>query len=281
MMKIIKKLIVLPIMSLLLLLGFQSFSNFSMASTSTDGFIIKASKIEGKLGVPLIVAGETASKKGVPMIELAMDDMTVEGMVITKVSHTPNGTLTTKIKANGTAKLKKMKIRITNMQFGELYIPKLGYIGMKDAKLLAYKQTADQADLPNFSFSFENGGGEQLADKNQEELQQLLIDLDKATKGEEEEDKDTDKDQDKDPEKDAEKDKATDEKKPDEETEDPAKQPEPPANENPETTPQPETPPAESDPGETTPEPEKPDKPAEPQPTPETSDTPAAPNSNP
>lgn len=279
MMKIIKKLIVLPIMSLLLLLGFQSNSNFSMASTSTDGFIIKASKIEGKLGVPLIVAGETASKKGVPMIELAMDDMTVEGMVITKVSHTPNGTLTTKIKANGTAKLKKMKIRITNMQFGELYIPKLGYIGMKDAKLLAYKQTADQADLPNFSFSFENGGGEQLADKNQEELQQLLTDLDKATKGEEEEDKD--KDQDKDPEKDAEKDKAADEKKPDEETEDPAKQPEPPATENPETTPQPETPPAESDPGETTPEPEKPDKPAEPEPEPEKPDTPAAPNSNP
>lgn len=179
---------ILAILSTLLLFSFPSSSQYTLASANTtEGFIIEADEITGTLGIPLIVLGETASKKGVPMIDLAMDNVEVKGLVIKKVTQTPNGPLTTVIKSNGTAKLKKMRVQITNLETGGIFIPKFGYLGLKKVKLLAYKQTADIADLPSFSFSFESGVGSQMEDKNEEELKELIKNLDEGTKEDEKE----------------------------------------------------------------------------------------------
>ena len=181
------KIMILAILSTLVLCSFPSSSQQSLASTnSADGFIIEAEEITGTLGVPLIVSGDTSSRKGVPMIDLAMDHVEVKGLVIKKVTQTPNGPLTTVIKSNGTAKLNKMRVRITNLEFGGIFIPKLGYLGMKKVKLLAHRQTADFADLPSFSFSFDSKVGSQPDSKNEEELKELIKDLQQATTGEEE-----------------------------------------------------------------------------------------------
>ena len=162
--------------------SFPTSPQHSLASTSsTDGFIIEA---DGTLGIPLIVLGETASRKAVPMIDLAMDNVEVKGLVIKKVTQTPNGPLTTVIKSNGTAKLKKMRVQISNLELGGTFIPKLGYLGMKKVKLLAYKQTADIADLPNFSFSFDSGVGGQMEEKSEEELKDIIKNLQEGTKDE-------------------------------------------------------------------------------------------------
>ena len=182
------KLMILAILSILLLFSFPSSSQYTLASANTtEGFIIEADEITGTLGIPLIVLGETASKKGVPMIDLAMDNVEVKGLVIKKVTQTPNGPMTTVIKSNGAAKLKKMRVQITNMETGGIFIPKFGYLGLKKVKLLAYKQTADIADLPNFSFSLESGVGSQMEDKNEEELKELIKSLDEGTKEDEKE----------------------------------------------------------------------------------------------
>ena len=181
------KLTILAILSTLILCSFPSSSQHSLASTnSTDGFIIEAEEIIGTLGIPLIVFGETASRKGVPMIDLAMDNVEVKGLVIKKVTQTPNGPITTVIKSNGTAKLDKMRVQITNLEFGGITLPKLGYLGLKKVKLLAHKQTADIADLSSFSFSFESGDGVQVEGKSEEELKNLIKNLQEGTKGEEE-----------------------------------------------------------------------------------------------
>lgn len=178
---------ILAIVSTLILCGFPSSSQQSLASTnSSDGFIIEAEEITGTLGVPLIVFGDTSNRKGVPMIDLAMDNVVVKGLVIKKITQTPNGPMTTVIKSNGTAKLNKMRVRITNLEFGGIFIPKLGYLGMKKVKLLAHKQTADFADLPNFSFSFDSGVGNQPEPKSEEELKELINNLQQATTSEEE-----------------------------------------------------------------------------------------------
>ncbi len=185
--KQIGKITILVLFSLLIVCSFPSSSHQSLASTkSTDGFVIEAEEITGTLGVPLITLGKTASRKAVPMIDLAMDNVEVKGLVIKKVTQTPNGPLTTVIKSNGTAKLKKMRVQITNLELGGIFIPKLGYLGMKKVKLLAYKQTADVADLPNFSFSFDSGVGSQMEDKSEEELKDIIKNLQEGTKDEDE-----------------------------------------------------------------------------------------------
>ncbi len=61
---------------------------------------------------------------------------------------------------------------------------------MKKVKLLTYKQTADIADLPNFSFSFDSGVGGQMEEKSEEELKDIIKNLQEGTNESDEQDKD-------------------------------------------------------------------------------------------
>ena len=235
-----KKLILATIVGIFTTYLFTSSSPAIKASSSgTDGFIIEAQEITGTLGVPLIVFGETATRKAVPMIDLAMDNLEIKGLVIKKVTQTPNGPVTTVIKSGGLTKLKKMRVRITNIELGGLFIPKLGYLGMKDVKLLAYKQTADIADLPNFSVHYESGNANQMKDQNEEGLNQIIKSLQNGGKEKEEE---TPSDEDKKTEEDIEEETATEPALPEENPEkDPADQEEPADDTEKETPDEPET----------------------------------------
>lgn len=198
------------------------------------------------------------------MIDLAMDNVEVKGLVIKKVTQTANGPITTVIKSNGTAKLKNMRVQITNLELGGIFIPKLGYLGMKKVKLLAYKQTADIADLPSFSFSFDTSSGSQMEDKTEDGLQEIIESLQKATAGEEEvNDESEDQAKEEESDKPSEETPVTEPEQP--ETETPATEPEPSVptptkpeeeDENPDGDQgEPDSPPVEDDPGETDPEP--------------------------
>lgn len=237
-----KKLILATIVGIFTTYLFTSSSPAIKASSSgTDGFIIEAQEITGTLGVPLIVFGETATRKAVPMIDLAMDNLEIKGLVIKKVTQTPNGPVTTVIKSGGLTKLKKMRVRITNIELGGLFIPKLGYLGMKDVKLLAYKQTADIADLPNFSVHYESGNANQMKDQNEEGLNQIIKSLQNGGK-EKEEEEETPSDEDKKTEEDIEEETATEPALPEENPEkDPADQEEPADDTEKETPDEPET----------------------------------------
>ena len=236
-----KKLILATIVGIFTTYLFTSSSPAIKASSSgTDGFIIEAQEITGTLGVPLIVFGETATRKAVPMIDLAMDNLEIKGLVIKKVTQTPNGPVTTVIKSGGLTKLKKMRVRITNVELGGLFIPKLGYLGMKDVKLLAYKQTADIADLPNFSVHYESGNANQMKDQNEEGLNQIIKSLQNG--GKEKEEEETPSDEDKKTEEDIEEETATEPALPEENPEkDPADQEEPADDAEKETPDEPET----------------------------------------
>ena len=236
-----KKLILATIVGIFTTYLFTSSSPAIKASSSgTDGFIIEAQEITGTLGVPLIVFGETATRKAVPMIDLAMDNLEIKGLVIKKVTQTPNGPVTTVIKSGGLTKLKKMRVRITNIELGGLFIPKLGYLGMKDVKLLAYKQTADIADLPNFSVHYESGNANQMKDQNEEGLNQIIKSLQNG--GKEKEEEETPSDEDKKTEEDIEEETATEPALPEENPEkDPADQEEPADDTEKETPDEPET----------------------------------------
>lgn len=216
-----KKSVLAAIISIFTLYLFTASSPPILASSSgTDGFIIEAEEITGTLGVPLIVIGETATRKAVPMIDLAMDNLEIKDLVIKKVTQTPNGPVTTVIKSGGVTKLKKMRVRITNIELGGIFIPKLGYLGMKDVKLLAYKQTADYADLPSFSLNYETGNANQMKDEGEEGLKEIIKSLQNGGKKEEDEQEEADE----------EKDSTTDEEKqPDEQINTDKEKPEEPA----------------------------------------------------
>ena len=71
-----KKIVLATIIGIFTTYLFTSSSPAIKASSSgTDGFIIEAQEITGTLGLPLIVFGETATRKAVPMIDLAMDNL--------------------------------------------------------------------------------------------------------------------------------------------------------------------------------------------------------------
>ena len=220
-----KKRVLATIIGIFTIYLFASSSPPIKASSSgTDGFIIEAEEITGTLGVPLIVIGETATRKAVPMIDLAMDNLEIKGLVIKKVTQTPNGPVTTVIKSGGVTKLKKMRVRITNIELGGLFIPKLGYLGMKDVKLLAYKQTADIADLPAFSLHYEAGNANQMKDLDENGLKEIIKSLQNGNTEEEEEEKAEEEptaEEDKEAEKDTEKEKATEPENPQDNPENP------------------------------------------------------------
>jgi hypothetical protein len=119
------------------------------ASTSMDGFIIEADRVEGVLGLPGIIAGESSNQNNKIMLHLNFSKATIYGMKLTKVVNTVKGPLTIQFKSTGPVELQNMSVDVTKIQFGGIYLPnKLGEIGMRDVRLVAHKQTADKAFLP-------------------------------------------------------------------------------------------------------------------------------------
>lgn len=66
-----------------------------------DGFVIEADKVEGVMGIPGIINGETATQKNKLMLRLTFSKATIYGLTITKVLNTPNGPVTIQFKSTG------------------------------------------------------------------------------------------------------------------------------------------------------------------------------------
>ncbi|MED4493911.1 hypothetical protein [Heyndrickxia coagulans] len=164
--------------------NFCFFTNISVAeSPATDGFIIEADRVEGVMLPPEITAGDTAIKQNQVMLRLQYADVTIYGLKITKVLQTPEGPVTIHMNAPGPIQLKNMKDDATKVDFGSIYVPeKAGQIGMKNVRLVAHQQLADNADLPGLDLSMETGAAnidtsgsdEETLRKQADQLTQLL-----------------------------------------------------------------------------------------------------------
>lgn len=164
--------------------NFCFFTNISVAeSPVTDGFIIEADRVEGVMLPPGITAGNTATKQNQVMLRLQYADVTIYGLKITKVLQTPGGPVTIHMNAHGPIQLKNMRVDATKVDFGSIYVPeKAGQIGMKNVRLVAHQQLADNADLPGLNLSMETGaadidtsGSDEETLRNQaDQLTQLL-----------------------------------------------------------------------------------------------------------
>lgn len=164
--------------------NFCFFTNISVAeSPATDGFIIEADRVEGVMLPPGIVTGNTATKQNQVMLRLQYADVTIYGLKITKVLQTPEGPVTIHMNAPGPIQLKNMKDDATKVDFGSIYVPeKAGQIGMKNVRLVAHQQLADNADLPGLDLSMETGAAnidtsssdEETLRKQADQLTQLL-----------------------------------------------------------------------------------------------------------
>ncbi len=164
--------------------NFCFFTNISVAeSPVTDGFIIEADRVEGAMLPPGITAGDTATKQNQVMLRLQYADVTIYGLKITKVLQTPEGPVTIHMNAPGPIQLKNMRVDATKVNFGGIYVPeKAGQIGMKNVRLVAHQQLADNADLPGLNLSMETGAAdidtsgsdEETLRKQADQLTQLL-----------------------------------------------------------------------------------------------------------
>lgn len=164
--------------------NFCFFTNISVAeSPVTDGFIIEADRVEGVMLPPGITAGNTATKQNQVMLRLQYADVTIYGLKITKVLQTPGGPVTIHMNAPGPIQLKNMRVDATKVDFGSIYVPeKAGQIGMKNVRLVAHQQLADNADLPGLNLSMETGAAdidtsgsdEETLRKQADQLTQLL-----------------------------------------------------------------------------------------------------------
>lgn len=124
-----------------------------------DGFVIEADKVEGVMGIPGIMNGETTTQKNKLMLRLTFSKATIYGLTITKVLNTPNGPVTIQFKSTGPVELTNMAVDVTKIEFSGIYLPnKLGELGMKNVRLVAHKQTADEAILPALVASLEEQG---------------------------------------------------------------------------------------------------------------------------
>ncbi|NMH83017.1 hypothetical protein HH307_01685 [Bacillus coagulans] len=164
--------------------NFCFFTNISVAeSPVTDGFIIEADRVEGAMLPPGITAGDTATKQNQVMLRLQYADVTIYGLKITKVLQTPEGPVTIHMNAPGPIQLKNMRVDATKVNFGGIYVPeKARQIGMKNVRLVAHQQLADNADLPGLNLSMETGAAdidtsgsdEETLRKQADQLTQLL-----------------------------------------------------------------------------------------------------------
>lgn len=155
---------------LVLALSFTYLPKYSAADTapaSTDGFIIEADAVEGVMGVPELVSGETSSSSNQLMLRIHYTHARIIGLKLTKVLNTPSGPVTIQMKASQPVELNQMSVDATKLEFGGIYVPKIGEIGMKDVRLVAHKQTADTADLNGLNVSFvSNASADTTADSD-------------------------------------------------------------------------------------------------------------------
>ncbi len=126
------------------------------SSLSMNGFVIEADRVEGVMGIPLIRNSETTTQKNKLMLRLTFQKATIYGLTITKELNTPNGPVTIQFKSTGPVELSNMAVDVTKVEFGGIYLPnQLGELGMKNVRLVAHKQTADDAILPALVASME------------------------------------------------------------------------------------------------------------------------------
>ncbi|MED1203349.1 hypothetical protein [Heyndrickxia acidicola] len=155
---------------LVLALSFTYFPKYSAADTapaSTDGFIIEADAVEGVMGIPELVSGETSSSSNQLMLRIHYTHARIIGLKLTKVLNTPSGPVTIQMKASQPVELNQMSVDATKLEFGGIYVPKVGEIGMKNVRLVAHKQTADTADLNGLNVSFvSNASADTTADSD-------------------------------------------------------------------------------------------------------------------
>ncbi|MBL5767262.1 hypothetical protein MXL46_08675 [Heyndrickxia sporothermodurans] len=132
-------------------------------STSSEGFIIEADRVEGVISLPSIVTGETSHSPKKVMLRLCFAKSTIYGMRLTKI----NAGITMQMTSNGPDELSKMCADVTKLTFDEIYIPRVGEVGLKNIRLVAHKQTADLASLPNLDVRFAQNNFQTTSDSEE------------------------------------------------------------------------------------------------------------------
>ncbi|GGH85078.1 hypothetical protein GCM10007096_29630 [Pullulanibacillus pueri] len=122
------------------------------------------------MGLPGLQVGETAEKKQQLMLRLNFSDITLYGLTIYKTVDTENGPVTLKMASQEKVHIKNMGVDVTHIEFGSLYIPKIGQLGMKEVTLVAHHQTGDDAVLPALDVTFSKVSPKVPAPDNEEKL---------------------------------------------------------------------------------------------------------------
>jgi hypothetical protein len=166
------------ILAILLVFGlsftcFPHYSAADSASSSTDGFIIEADAVEGVMGVPELVNGETSTSQNKLMLRVNYTHARIIGLKLTKVLNTPSGPVTIQMKASEPVELNQMSVDTTKLEFGGIYVPKIGEIGMKNVRLVAHKQTAETADLKGLNVSFVRNAAADTSSDSDDALKSL------------------------------------------------------------------------------------------------------------
>ncbi|MFB7304733.1 hypothetical protein [Heyndrickxia sporothermodurans] len=141
----------LPFILILYILCSGTWIHPSIAkSSSSEGFIIEADRVEGVISLPSIVTGETSHSPKKVMLRLCFAKSTIYGMKLSKV----NNGITMQMTSSGPDELSMMCADVTKLSFDEIYITRVGEIGLKNVRLVAHKQTANLASLPNLDVRF-------------------------------------------------------------------------------------------------------------------------------
>lgn len=157
----------------------------ALAAASCSGIVMKADRVEGVLSLPGLETVSTPCKKQQLALNLRFSKVAIYGLTIKKQLQTPNGTFTITITSkdpNRPVELRNMAVAVTQIKFGKVFIPKLGELGMGDVELMAHKQLADTANIPNLKVTVTKGGINPVDDaspadiKDKEKLLRKLID---------------------------------------------------------------------------------------------------------
>ncbi|MGC4377258.1 hypothetical protein WD019_10015 [Fictibacillus sp. Mic-4] len=124
------------------------------ASDPTEGFIIKAGRIEGDLLAPKIVSGETSHHKNQLMIRFNYKNATIYDMTMVKQINTPNGPMTITIHSSQPVHVHQMSVDATGFQFGGACI-QLGKsipgVGLENVTLVGHSMHAETLDMSQLS----------------------------------------------------------------------------------------------------------------------------------
>lgn len=142
----------------LLICSMMLFLPHSKATESSPvGFVIEAEQLEGTMELPSIETGDTPHLPNVPMLLLKFQHASATKLKVTKLVHSPDGMISMEMSSDDVSSFDHLSLKVTNVQFKEIYKPEHGNIGFKHVKVLAHAVTWEQAGLPTLHVGWKQG----------------------------------------------------------------------------------------------------------------------------